>query len=222
MNLDTLQAEWQDRDQKLDRILHLNHDLLRANLIAQHQREVKKMNAWDRYEFLFAAPICFFLLHFISRHYLAFEMLVSALALLIWCIVVPTFNHHLRHRIVELDFSQSVLEIQKQLTQLTTLRLRVFAWAFLTGQVLWFIPLLIVVFQGFFGVNLYSMSERFISTSILGSVLLIPLFLIVAKLLAPRLGESSRFHELTSLLAGEDLQKTRQFLDELKRFQDSI
>jgi hypothetical protein len=74
--------------------------------------------------------------------------------------------------------------------------------------------------KGLFGVNLYQVSKNFIAPSLIGGVAFIPIALIAAKFISPRLNKFPRFRAFTDMLAGNDLQRTREFLDKLSKFEN--
>ena len=220
MDFELLKAEWQTRDQGLEQALRINTRMLRLSLLEQHRREISKWGWVDKYEIIAGTPVLIYLLWFLSHYFARLEFALPAWALLAWTLSLPILNHKQRHALQALDFSQPVTTVQKQLAVLKGQRLSVLKWAFLIGQIVWFIPFLIVLLQGVFGVSLYQKSDHFIVPSLIGGVLFIPLAILVSKLLSGRLQHSARFQAFTDSLAGEDFKKTREFLKRIAEFEE--
>ena len=220
MNFDQLKAEWAQRDERLDTALHINNQLLRSSLLDRHQHEIEKLAVWDKYEFFIGIPLFIFLVWFIGEHYTEWKFLLPAYTLLAWSIVMTVLNFTQRHALHNMDYALPVLDLQRELAAQKSKRLFLFKWAFLTGQLLWNIPFLIVIFEGLFGVDLYKFLNNYILFSLVSGTLFIPFALFMSKILSPRLKKSSRFHGLTDILAGKELVLTRNYLQKLDRFEN--
>lgn len=221
MNLDLLKAEWDARDARLEQALSLNTNMLRLSLVEQHRRDIAKWGWVDKYELIAGVPIFIYLLWFMSHFYMDLKFALPCLSMLIWIIVIPILNHQQRHALQDLDFSLPVMSLQKRLSEIKAARLRLFKWAFLLGQIVWFIPFLLVLFQGLFGVDLYVKTQNFIAPNLVFGVIFIPLAIGISKLLSGRLEGSVRFQAFTDMLAGKDFQNTRSFLKKLQQFEET-
>jgi len=220
MDLDLLKAEWQARDQRLEQALRLNTQMLRMSLLEQHRREIAKWGWVDKYEIIAGTPVFIYLIWFLGHYIGNWQFALPAFALLAWTIALPILNHRLRHALQDMDFGQPITAVQKQLAVHKARRLNLFKWAFLLGQIVWFIPFLLVFFKGVFGVDLYLKTENFIGPSLIGGVIFIPLAIGISKLLSGRLQHSARFQAFTDMLAGKDIIQTRQFLDRIAQFEE--
>ena len=138
-------------------------------------------------------------------------------------------NHRVRSNIARpqrsqlrgLDYGRPVLELQSQVEQIKIARLNTFKWAFLSGQLLWWIPFVMVLFKGLFDVNLYTVSAfmpQFIAWNIAFGGAFIPFALWASRHLVGRLGESPRFQKFTDGIAGSDVVVARIFLGKLAQF----
>lgn len=124
--------------------------------------------------------------------------------------------------VLEESYSTGFMTVQKQLAEHKARRLKLLKWAFLLGQIVWFIPFILVLFKGLFGVDLYLKTENFIGPSLIGGVLFIPLAIGISKLLSGRLKHSARFQAFTDTLAGKDIIQTRQFLSKIAQFEEML
>ncbi|MBC3919256.1 hypothetical protein H8L32_17335 [Undibacterium sp. CY18W] len=220
MNLDLLKTEWQARDKGLEQAVRLNTQMLRLSLLEQHRREISKWGWTDKYEIIAGTPVLIYLIWFLSHYITDLKFALPALTILAWTIAMPLLNHQQRHALQDLDFAQPITSVQRQLAELKAGRLKLFKWAFLLGQIVWFIPFLLVLFKGVFGVDLYQKTENFIIPSLMVSLMFIPLAIGISKLLSGRLSRSASFQALTDSLAGEDYKQTRHFLKTLAQFEE--
>ncbi|BBB67697.1 hypothetical protein UNDYM_3444 [Undibacterium sp. YM2] len=221
MDLDLLKAEWQARDQRLELAVRMNTQMLRLSLLEQHRREIAKWGWVDKYEIIAGTPVFIYLIWFLSHHIGNWQFALPAFALLVWTIAMPICNHRLRHALQDMDFGQPVTVVQKQLAEHKARRLSLLKWAFLLGQIVWFIPFILVLFKGVFGVDLYLKTSNFIGPSLLGGFLFIPLAIGMSKLLSGRLQHSARFQAFTDMLAGNDIIRSRQFLARIAQFEET-
>lgn len=220
MDLELLKAEWKARDHSLEQAIRMNTRMLKLSLVEQHHRDIRKWGLVDKYEVVAGTPVLIYLIWFLSHYITQVEFALPALVLLAWTIALPLLNHRQRHALQAMDFGQPVTIVQKQLAALKSRRLALFKWAFLLGQVVWFIPFLLVFFKGMFGVDLYQKTDHFIFPSLIGGVLFIPLAIAVSRLLSGRLSRSPGFQAFTDTLAGEDFKKTCAFLTKIAQFEE--
>lgn len=111
---------------------------------------------------------------------------------------------------------------QSQIEQIKIARLTTFKWAFLTGQLLWWIPFVLVLFKGLLGVDLYTVSAfmpTFIAWNIGFGVAFIPVALWASKLLVGKLGGLPKFQKFTDGIAGSDVVAAREFMVKLAEFE---
>lgn len=221
LTLDDLKTEWMARDRQLDSQLRMNTLLLRETLLEKHSANLGRATAGSWFQILFAIPFLAFFGWFIARHIDQPAFLLPAVLLQAWTVVMLALTIHQRGQLRELDYGRPVLELQRQVEQIKIARLTTFKWAFLTGQLLWWIPFVLVLFKGLLGVDLYTVSAfmpTFIAWNIAFGVAFIPFALWATKALAGRLGGSPRFQQFTDGIAGSDVVVAREFLEKLAQF----
>ena len=222
MTLDQLRAEWAARDRQLQDSMRLHGLLLRESFLDRHRSEIERLSLRGNFEFVFAIPFLAFFGWFIAHHFTQPEFLLPALALQAWTLMFAVLGVHQRQALQNLNYGQPVIELQRSIERLKITRLTTFKWAFLTGQLLWWVPFVLVLFKGLFGVNLYTVSAfmpRFIACNILFGVAIIPCAIWVSRRIGGRFGGSERFRKFTDGLAGRDIAVAREFLDRLARFE---
>jgi len=221
ITLDDLKTEWMARDRQLESQLRMNTLMLRETLLEKHSAKLGSATLGNVFQILFTIPFLAFFGWFIVRHLDQPAFLLPALLLQIWTVVMLGLDIHQRSQLRSLDYGRPVLELQRQVEQIKIARLNTFKWAFLTGQLLWWIPFMLVLFKGLLGVNLYTVSgfmSTFTAWNIAFGIAFIPFALWVSKLLSGRLGGSPRFQKFTDGIAGSDVVVAREFLDKLARF----
>ena len=222
MTLDQLKTEWAARDRLLQVSIRLHGRLLRESFVDKHRTRMERLAAGGNFELLFALPFLAFFGWFIARHIAQPEFLLPAVALQAWTLVFAVLGIQQRQKLQNLDYGQPVIELQRSVERLKIARLATFKWAFLTGQLLWWVPFVLVLFKGLFGVNLYTVSTfmpRFIACNILFGVAAIPCAIWASRRIGDRCGGSERFRKFTDGIAGRDIAAAREFLDRLARLE---
>lgn len=222
MNLDILRTEWAARDEKLESALRLNARLLKAGLIDRRRAEIRGKLPFGAFSAIVSVATIVLLGSFIARNLRDPEFLVPACMLLGWTVAVMVADLRQRAAMQRLDFGEPTVALLKKLEAMKVSRLTATRWAFLTGQVVWWIPLAIVAFKGLLGVNLYTVNDfmpKFIAINLLLGLAFIPAWIGIAKRVVGRFEGSPGFQRITDAVAGEDLVKARQFLEELARFE---
>ena len=223
--LDDFKNEWLARDRQLESSLRMNTLLLREALLEKHGTSVYRASAGNLFQILFTIPFLAFFGWFIARHLDQPAFLIPSMLLQAWTVVMLALSIQQRGTLRDLDYSRPVVALQGEIEQIKIARLNTFKWAFLTGQLLWWIPFVLVVFKGLLGVDLYTVSAfmpRFIGWNIAFGVAFIPLAMWGSKLLVGRLGGSSRFQQFTDGIAGSDITVARGYLAKLARFERDV
>lgn len=212
LTLDDLKTEWMARDRQWETQLRMNTLMLRDTILEKHSAHLGRATSGNVLQILFSIPFLAFFGWFIARHIDQPAFLLPAVLLQAWTVAMLALNIHQRSQLRGLDYGRPVLELQSQIEQIKIARLNTFKWAFLTGQLLWWIPFVLVLFKGLLGVNLYTVSAfmpTFIAWNIAFGVAFIPFALWASKQLAGRLGKSPRFQKFTDGIAGRDVVVAR-------------
>jgi hypothetical protein len=141
-----------------------------------------------------------------------------------WTIVMGIVTIREREALRAVDFGRPPTEIQQRLAALRFERARTFQWAFLTGQVVWWIPLAIVLFRGVLGIDLYTVSDfmpKFMLLNVLGGLAFIPLALLAGRFVRPWLGGSSFSRWVIDALTGRDMAEARALARRIARFEQA-
>ena len=223
MNLDQLRHEWAERDRILAKSISLNTRLLRENFLEKNLSHLRKLNG-GFIELVLSVPCILLLGSFNAAHWLDWKFFVSGVLLQAWITIMLAVGIAQRRALQNLDYSQPLLTLQRDIEILKMRRMVTLKWAFLTGQVVWFVPFLLVLFKGIFGVNLYAKSDwlqTFSIISIAVGTAIIPIAIWASTAFGKRWGQSVWFQQFTDNLAGRDLMAAKAFLEKLRKFENT-
>jgi len=222
MNIDRLRDVWRSQDTALEGHLKVNDRKLRELLVAEHGKDLGRKGWLANLEMIVWFPCVFVITLFNAMHWGQWEFILPGMALQLWITFIPFISIRQRAKLRAVDFSQPVLTLQREIERLKMQRMRTLKWAFLIGQVIWYVPFLIVFFKGVFGVNVYTAanwSYDFMWSNIAGGILFIPLAVLLSHWLGPRLNASPKFRAFTDNLAGRDMQAAQAFLERMRTFE---
>ena len=222
MDLDDLKAEWAKRDQALQQSLQAQTKLSRALLVESQMQKLRGHTGMNAFELIVYIAFVVFFGATAASSWGHWTVFVPTVLLDIWTIAMGALTFAERARLREVDFSAPVLDIQKRLAALQGERARVFQWAFLTGQILWWTPFILVLFWALLRVDLLAVSEpvrSFVAINIVVGVALIPVLLWVAHVIGPQLAESSVGRSLLDSVTGRGLAEARAIAARLAQFE---
>lgn len=220
ITLEELRNEWYDHSRRLDEHLRLSTHLLRDDWIERQRKRVWKLNPFGKFSIAVWIATTVPLGHFLGTHVNQPSLFATALVLDVWVIVTGIAQVRQQQALRNLDFGMPLLELQTRLEALRIARIRSFNRAFLTGQIVWWIPFVVVVFAGAFGVNLYSSPQfrAFAAWNIAGGIAFIPLAVWLSRRYGERLSHSSIVRHIADSIAGRDIAAAREYLEKVRRF----
>jgi hypothetical protein len=224
VNIEDLRDEWTLRNAKLEQMLQLNTRMLRESWLERHRADVGG-TGHGVVEVLVSVPVLFLLGNFAADHVGQWRFFLPAVALHVWTVVMLATGIFQRAALRKVDYGRPVLELQRELLMLRRQRITTFKWAFLTGQVLWWIPLMIVLFKAVFGVDLFELSDfmrSFIAINLLAGLAFIPLALWLTRRYGQRLERVGALRRIVDSLAGSDMRRANAFLERLARFENEM
>lgn len=217
-----LRREWHERHQKLDAAIQLNNQLLRQSLLDKNMAEIKKIGFTRAIELMAWIPCIILFGIFNAQHFLDWKFFIPGLLLQAWVTVMPLISFRQHAALKAVDFGQPVVVLQHEIATLKMRRVVTFKWMFLIGQIVWWVPFLIVFFKRVLDVNLYAQSDwfnKFMIINIAVGLLLIPILIWLAKQLSPRLQNANGFQKLIDGIAGRDMQAAKELLRKLESFE---
>src|SRR5579859_551846 len=220
ITLEELRNEWSDHSRRIDERLRLSAHLFRDDWIERQRERVWKLGPFGKFSMTVWISTMALLGHFLGTHANQPALFATALLLDVWVVVTGIAGLREQQALRNLDFGLPILELQARVESLRIARIRSFNRAFLTGQIVWWIPFVVVVFAGAFGLNLYLLPQfrSFAAWNIAGGVAFIPLAMWVSRRYGERLSRSSIVRHIADSIAGRDIAAAREYLEKLRRF----
>lgn len=221
MKLDALTEKWAEHDRKLDVSIRLNRQLLTAVNVSRVQPPLRRFALCVGLGALMGLIGSVIVGEFIHQHWDEPRFAFPAVVLHVWLIANVAASIRLMAMALQIDYDKPLLIIQKQLESLRVLRIRVTQWALLTGQVVWWVPFLIVALKGFWGVDAYRVvGAPYLLVNLAVGLAIIPLAMWVSKKFGDRMGRSPIVQRLMRELAGYNLNAATGFLATLSEFEN--
>ena len=219
MNIDQLKDEWAARDRKLEQALAANQAQVRALMVDA----ARATSATHRFELGIEAlaftvtVLC--LGSFIGHHAEHWRAAAPAVLMLAWTIALEIRTLAQRAQLRALDYGQPVLALQRALEQIRVQRMQTFRWAFLSGIVVWSLPLKLVLAQALAGIDLFAVAPSYAAADLAISAALVPAAWFIARVLGRKFQGSPRLQAVIDSLAGSDVASAREFMQRLAQFE---
>ena len=221
MELDVLKEKWVEQDRKLDGSIRLNRQLLVAANMSRVRSPLRRFALFTGMGTLLGLICLVILGQFIHAHWAEPRFALPAVALHVWVIAYIVTSIRQMVMALQIDFDKPVTLIQKQIESLRALRLQMVRWALLTGQLVWWIPLLVVTLKGFWDVDAYKvLGSGFLMINVAIGVAVIPVTIWASKKFGKRMGSSQPMQWLMLQVAGYNLSAANSFLRTLAEFED--
>lgn len=220
ITLEELRDEWCGHSRRLDERLRLSAHLLRDDWIERQRERVRKLGPFGKFSMTVWIATMVLLGFFLGTHLNQPALFVTALVLDVWVIAAGVAGLREQQALRDLDYGLPLVELQGRVEALRIARIRSFNRAFLTGQIVWWIPFVVVVF-GALGANLYSSPQFlvFAAWNIAGGIAFIPLAIWLSRRYGERLSRSSIVRHIADSIAGRDIAAAREYLEKLRRFE---
>ena len=155
IDVDAFQQKWAEQDRKLDLSIRLNRRLLLATSMNRVRSPLRRFAFFMGVEATIGFAVLVILGQFVYANWSEPRFALPAVALHVW--VTANVGLAIRQIVMALsiDYDKPIAAIQKQIESLRVLRLRATQWELLTGQVIWWVPFLIVALKGLWGVDAY-------------------------------------------------------------------
>lgn len=221
MELNALKEKWAEYDRKLDVSIRLNRQLLMAANMNRLRSPLRRFAFSVGLGGLIGLIGPVILGRFIYQHWAEPRFALPAVVLHVWVIASVAASIRQMVMALRIDYDQPIAVIQKQLQSLRVLRIRVTQWALLTGQVVWWIPFLIVALKGLWDLDAYKLfGTAFLLTNLAVGLAIIPLAIWASKKFEDRMGRSPIIQRLMRELAGYNLNAATARLATLSEFEN--
>ena len=221
VTLEELRDEWSERSRRMDERLRVTAHVLRDDWMQRHRERILKSAQFGPFNMAVWIATLALLGLFLATHVDEPSLFATALAIDAWVIATGVAGLRQRHALANIDYGRPLLELQAEVEALRIARIRTFNIAFLTGQIVWWIPFAVVGVAGFFGVNLYHSApfRAFAAWNVAFGVAVIPLAVWLARRYGERLARTSAVRHVADSIAGRDIQAAREYLEKLRRFE---
>jgi hypothetical protein len=221
MELNALKEKWAEYDRKLDVSIRLNRQLLMAANMNRLRSPLRRFAFSVGLGGLIGLIGPVILGQFIYQHWAEPRFALPAVVLHAWVIASVAASIRQMVMALRIDYDKPIAVIQKQLESLRVLRIRVTQWALLTGQVVWWIPFLIVALKGLWDLDAYKLfGTAFLLTNLAVGLAIIPLAIWASKKFGDRMGRSPIIQRLMRELAGYNLNAATARLATLSEFEN--
>lgn len=219
MELQDLQSRWADYDRKLEANLRLNTRVLREINLDKVDSSLKRLSRSILFELVMNLGVIAILGLFLAGNGGEVRFLVPGIVLGLFSVWLAGDGIRQLVALHEIDYSASIVAIQKRLGALRAGRIRTTMWVVLLCPLLW-TPLLVVSLKGLLGLDAYAMFDpAWLASNLLFGVAVIPLMVWGARRAAGRWQGSPFFQNLLDDIAGRSLVKANGFLSALSRFE---
>jgi hypothetical protein len=220
IDVDAFQRKWAEQDRKLDLSIRLNRRLLMAASMNRVRSPLRRFAFFMGVEAAIGFTVLVVLGQFIYANWAEPRFALPAVALHMW--VIANVAAAIRQMVMafSIDYDKPIAAIQKQIESLRVLRIRATQWALLTGQVIWWVPFLIVALKALWGVNAYrAFGGAVLAANVAFGLAIIPLAIWISRKFDGRMGRSPIAQRLMRLVAGYDLNAATGFLATLSDFE---
>jgi hypothetical protein len=220
MTLEELRDEWAGQSRRLDERLRLASGVLREEWIERHRERMRKASQFGAFNMAAWIATMAMLGFFMAHHAGEPALFASALVIDAWVIATGVAGLRQRLAMERLDYALPLMQLQAQVESLRLARIRTFNWAFLTGQIVWWIPFVAVVFAALTGFDLYSSSNfvSFAAWNVAAGLAFIPFATWLARRYGGSLSKTAAIRHIADSIAGRDIAEARAYLEKLRRF----
>jgi hypothetical protein len=220
MELDILQEKWAEQDRKLDSSIRLNQRLLMAVERRRWQSPLRIFALLTGIGVFVALAILEILGRFIYTHRAEPRYALPAIILHVWVIAYAATSIRQIAMALQIDYDKPIVTIQRQIETLRALRLRALRWGLLTGQLVWWIPFLVVVLKGAGNIDAYqAFGMPFLTVNLALGAALIPAAVWLSRKFGDRMAGSPAVQRLMRELAGYNINAASRFLATLAEFE---
>jgi hypothetical protein len=219
-NDDELQEKWAEHDRKLDALIWLNRRILGAATRDRARPLLKRLAVLLGFESIVQLAVIVALGSFLGSHIREPRFALPAAVLHLFAIA--SLATMVRHMILALriDFGGPVAKIQREIEALRVMRIRFVLATLFAGPLLW-MPLLVVVLRGVFGLDAYALfGVPWIAANLAFGIAFAAAALWAWKRFGDRPSRSPILQPILRGLAGYNLGRAIRFLTEISDFTD--
>lgn len=220
MQLEELQKQWQRLDEKIERTLKVDRELLRLAVLQPARRRVNRGSIWPALDIAFCLAVMLFTGSFLGHHWKTWSLAGLASVVMIAALTLLIDGIRRLNSLSEIDWSGAAVDIQSSLSRLHIAKLRQVKWILLLSPLVGFCGL-IVGLQWLLDrlpephFILDKLDPWWVAGNFVFGVLFIPFGHAVVRFFANRLSCHGWWQRLLIDISGSSMKKTR---DELERW----
>ena len=225
MQIEDLQKQWQQLDEKLDRSLRINTELLRQTVVGSTRGRLTHWMIWPSIDIAASVFVAIFSIAFATDHWVAWELILSALVLLVGAISLCVSSVRQIAMISEMDWAGPVVSLQQSLAALRVVQTRQNYWILLTSPIVGFCGLIVFLqwlldFLPETHFILEKLNQSWIWGNILFGILFVVLGYIATRLFSRRFCNRSWWKSLEDSFTSRTVIRARDELDQWVRLND--
>jgi hypothetical protein len=143
MQLEELQTQWQRLDDKLERALKVEGELLRMALTRAARRRINRLAIWPVIDVTLCVATLLLTGAFLSHHWADWALVAPAGIVMVAAILLLISGVRQLVQVFQIDWDGAVAEIQSSLTRLRIERIRQFKWVMLASPLVGFCGLVV-------------------------------------------------------------------------------
>jgi len=219
-SLDAMKSAWEAQDRKMDEILRINRQLFIAAKLDKVRTPLRMFMIWLGVEVALLVVALSVVGNFLAGSITETRFVWPAVVIDVWLIFTLACTVRQLVMAKRIAFDMPIAALQHQIADLRILRLAAVRWELLTGQIVWWIPLMVVASKLFFGIDVYRyLSAGYILANLLLGIALIPLAIWLAKRYGSALKKSLFMDKLADAIAGHSLTAARNYAAMLSGFE---
>jgi hypothetical protein len=219
-SLDAMKSVWEAQERKIDEILSINRQLLIAAKLDKVRTPLRIFMIWLGIEIAVLVMTLSVMGSFLAGSITHIRFVWPAVMIDAWLIFTLVCTVRQLVMAKRIAFDKPIAALQRQIADLRIFRLTAIRWELLTGQIVWWIPFLIIALKLLFGIDAYRyLSTGYILTSLLFGVALIPLAIWLTKRCKSALKKSRFMDKLADAIAGYSLTVARDYAATLSDFE---
>lgn len=218
MHLEELHRQWQRLDEKLERTVKTNGELLRLAVVQPARRRVNRLAFWPALDTAFCVAVLLFAGSFLEKHWGTWSLVSPAGVVMIAAILLSIDSIRQLHRVSEIDWCGAVVDIQSSLSRLRMAEIRQFKWVILLSPLVGCCGL-IVGLQWLLDrlpephFILDMLNPWWVTANYAFGVLFIPFGHAVVRFLAKRFQSRDWWQRALADISGSSMKKTREELE---------
>ncbi|HET6276478.1 MAG TPA: hypothetical protein VFE16_11165 [Candidatus Cybelea sp.] len=218
MEIEEVKRLWAESNRKLEASLRLNTALLTRGNLRKTGARLRWLSLEIAVELIADAIAIVAIGIFIGAHLHEPRFLAPAALLDLYAIAIVIAQARQLAEIDGVDYGGPVVAIQTKLERLRLRRIRTTLGILLFAPLMW-VPMLIVVLRGVFGIDVYAAGSAWLAANALFGVAVIPAAFLLARRYGGRLAQSTWMRGFADAIAGRSLAAAIDSLAEIRRFE---